>query len=462
MSGLDAAAGDWPGWVEFLRVLSFRGGYNTSLVLLGVTLLGAAAGVVGSFALLRRRALMSDVLSHATLPGLCLAFLGAALLGLSGRSLPVLLAGAAASGVLGVLAVQALTSRTRLPEDAAMGAVLSSFFGLGFVLLSLIQTLGTGDEGGIAKFVYGQTAAMATSDALAILVVAVLAVLAAAAFFKEFRLACFDPEFARAQGFATDRIDLAMMALVVAVTVVGLRAVGLILVVALLVIPAAAARFWTERLWVMTLLAGVIGAVSGYLGAAASALLPRFPAGAVIVLVAGAFFLVSLLLAPARGVVAAGLRYARLRLRVASQHLLRAVYEADECGRRESGRPVPLEELRALRPFARPWLRLVARWLELRGLVRRVEGGGVLLTDTGRRETRRVTRNHRLWEQFLVAHADLAPSHVDRSADLVEHVLSPAMVAELERQLTLSGRLPSRRASAADDLPPSAHPLATA
>jgi manganese/zinc/iron transport system permease protein len=72
---------------------------------------------------------MSDVLSHATLPGLCLAFLGATLLGLSGRSLPVLLAGAAASGVLGVLAVQALTSRTRLPEDAAMGAVLSSFFG---------------------------------------------------------------------------------------------------------------------------------------------------------------------------------------------------------------------------------------------------------------------------------------------------------------------------------------------
>jgi manganese/zinc/iron transport system permease protein len=124
-----------------------------------------------------------------------------------------------------------------------------------------------------------------------------------------------------------------MMALVVAVTVVGLRAVGLILVVALLVIPAAAARFWTERLWVMTLLAGVLGAVSGYLGAAASALLPRFPAGAVIVLVAGAFFLVSLLLAPARGVVAAGLRHARLRLRVASQHLLRAVYEAEECGR---------------------------------------------------------------------------------------------------------------------------------
>jgi manganese/zinc/iron transport system permease protein len=87
----------------------------------------------------------------------------------------------------------------------------------------------------------------------------------------------FDPEFAAAEGFAVDRIDLAMMALVVAV--VGLRAVGLILVVALLIIPPAAARFWTERLSLMAMLAALFGGISGYLGAAASALLPRFPAG---------------------------------------------------------------------------------------------------------------------------------------------------------------------------------------
>jgi ABC-type Mn2+/Zn2+ transport system permease subunit len=96
---------------------------------------------------------------------------------------------------------------------------------------------------------------------------------------KEFRLVGFDPEFAAAEGFAVDRIDLAMMALVVAVTVMGLRAVGLILVVALLIIPPAAARFWTERLSLMAMLAALFGGISGYLGAAASALLPRFPAG---------------------------------------------------------------------------------------------------------------------------------------------------------------------------------------
>lgn len=456
MDGLAGPAPGWPGWGELLRVLAFAGGYNTSLVLLGVTLLGAAAGTVGSFALLRRRALMSDVLSHATLPGLCLAFLAAVALGASGRSLPLLLAGAAASGILGVLAVQALTARAGLPEDAAMGAVLSTFFGAGFVLLSFIQTLGTGEEGGLAKFIYGQTAAMAVADALAILIVALLAIAITALLFKEFRLACFDPDFAQVQGFAVNRIDLALMALVVAVTVVGLRAVGLILSIALLIIPAAAARFWSERLWVVTVLAALFGALSGYLGAAASALLPRFPAGGVIVLVAGALFVLSLLVAPARGVVATAVRLARLRLRIASQHLLRAALEAGEAtGGGLAQPPVPLAGLRLHRRFSRPFLALVLATLRLRGLAGRVEGGGVLLTDAGRREALRITRNHRLWEQFLVSHAELAPSHVDHSADLVEHILSPPMVAELERQLAAKSPPGPRYVG----IPPSVHPL---
>ena len=148
---------------------------------------------------------MSDTLSHATLPGICLAFLVRGGLGSTRRSLPVLLAGAAVSGVLGVLAVQAVVRCTRLPEDAAMGAVLSVFFGLGFVLLSHIQTLGTGDEGGIAKFIYGQTAAMSAGEATCdrahrrprhrrrVLLL-----------FKEFRLVCFDPRVRERPGLAGD------------------------------------------------------------------------------------------------------------------------------------------------------------------------------------------------------------------------------------------------------------------
>ena len=154
---------DWPGLARVATVLALGGGYNTSLVMIGVAVLGFASGIVGTFAVLRKRAMMSDTLSHATLPGIGLAFLAAVALGVEGRSLPVLLAGAGLAGIAGVGAVHVMSRHTRLPEDAAMGAVLSVFFGLGFVLLSYIQTLGTGAEGGIAKFIYGQTAAMRSS-----------------------------------------------------------------------------------------------------------------------------------------------------------------------------------------------------------------------------------------------------------------------------------------------------------
>jgi manganese/zinc/iron transport system permease protein len=80
-----------------------------------------------------------------------------------------------------------------------------------------------------------------------------------------------------------------------------------------------------------------------------------------------------------------------------------------------------------------------------------------VLTELGRRDALRVTRNHRLFEQFLVTHAELAPSHVDRSADYVEHVLSPEMIAELEAELAAVGRLPRQLG-----VPTSVHPLGTA
>jgi manganese/zinc/iron transport system permease protein len=441
----------WPSLAEVVRVLGFQAGYNTTVVLIGVSILGAAAGLVGTFAVLRRRAMMTDALSHAALPGICLAFLAAVWLDAGGRSLPILLSGAAVSGVIGVLAVQAIVQTTRLPEDAAMGAVLSVFFGLGFVLLSYIQTLGTGAEGGIAKFIYGQTAAMSSGEAWAIAAMAGFAVLAVTLLFKEFRLVCFDPGFARAEGKPVGLIDLAMMGLVVLVSVIGLRAVGLILIIALIIIPAAAARFWTERLSVMTVTAAGIGAASGYLGAGASALFPNFPAGGVIVLVAGLFFLISLLFAPARGVVASSLRLARVRFRIGTQHVLRAAFEALEA---EPGRAaVPVAALARARSWSPVWLGVLLRTLAWQGLLRRTRAG-VVLTERGQRAALRLTRNHRLWEQFLVSHAALAPSHVDRSADFVEHVLSAEMIEELERELGAVGRLPRFLG-----VPPSVHPI---
>lgn len=290
-----------------LEALTFRAGYNAALVSLGAMLLGAAAGGAGTFLVLRKRALVSDAMAHATLPGVALAFLALTALGLDGRSLAGLMAGAAATATLGLFAVDWLTRRTRLPEDAAIGAVLSVGFGIGVVLLTVIQTMGTGRQAGLESFLLGSTAGMLRADALTIVaggaaVVAVLALLR-----RPLALVAFDEAHARSIGLPVRALDLALMALVMAVTVVGLRIVGLILVVALLIVPAVAARFWTERSGRMALIAAAIGAVAGHGGAALSTVAAGLPTGPVIVLLAATAFAASLLLAPSRGVIALAL-----------------------------------------------------------------------------------------------------------------------------------------------------------
>lgn len=425
-----------------LETLTFRGGFNTNTVIVGTTLLGVAAGVVGVFALLRKRSLVTDALSHATLPGIALAFLFATALGMEGKSLPVLLAGGAASGVAGIGCIQWLMRHTRLREDAAIGIVLSVFFGAGVVALSVVQSSAPSGAAGLSKFIYGQTAAMRRSDAVLMGVVAVAAVLSTVLLLKEFTTVCFNDAFARVSGWPVSVIDLLMMGLVVVVTVVGLQAVGLILVVALLIVPPVAARFWSERVWVIVAVSGAIGGVSGYLGAVLSSLAPRKPAGAVIVLTAGAVFAVSMVAAPSRGVVASLVRRARFRVRTARDHLVEFVFEHPGAAALNT----EIERFARKRGWS-GWFRRAMVWsVASSGLAER-GAEGVRLTPQGAARGARVARNHRLWEQYLISCADVAPSHVDWSVDQVEHVLSDELVGRLERALAARGvQLPEAQA----------------
>jgi len=451
-SSIQDVSVDWPTWRELFETLTFRAGHNTAVVMTGTAMLGAAGGVVGTFALLRQRAMMGDALSHATLPGIVIAFLVATALGLDGKSVPVLLAGAATTGVLGVLTVHAILRFSRLTEDAAIGIVLACFFGAGVVLLTYAQNLPSTGQGGLDRFILGQTAAIRTNDAVLVATVAGVSAIVALLMFKEFRAVCFDDRFAAASGMPVAAIDLVMMALVVAVLVSGLQAVGLVLVVALLIIPPAAARFWTERLGVMTLLAAFLGALSGYLGSAASALLPRLPAGAVIVITAGVIFTFGLVAAPKRGIVAAIIQRVGLRLKMARDHMLRICFEQLEADSTPvtAGAIVSSSALHAARAWSSTDFAMAKMNLRIAGLMEK-NGADVRLTERGAAEATRITRSHRLLEEYLVTHADIAASHVHTIADLAEHSLSPEMVAELEESLRLKG--------IEIDSPPSVHNL---
>lgn len=444
-----------PDLSDILNVLLLRD-YNTRLVVLSTMLLGCASGLMGGFLLLRKRSLMGDTLSHATLPGVGLAFMLGVALGGDGKSLPLLLAGAGLTGVIGCGAVLFIRNNSRIKDDTAMGIVLSVFFGAGVAILGMIQTMPEGSAAGLESFIYGKTASMVLID-FQILTGVTLAVLACSfLLFKEFRLLCFDESFAAALGWPVKRLDVLLLALVAAVTVAGLQSVGLILIIAFLITPAAAARFWTNQLNHMLLLSALIGGASGWLGASLSAFFPRLPAGAVIVLVATVGFLLSMFVGTERGVLRRFIRQARLQSRVSSQHLLRALYEileADAAKGLLQIRAVPFRQIRGRRTWTDAELHKSIRRAYQNGFIEAADRGDpIVLTEAGLAEAAQVTRNHRLWEMYLIEYADVATSRVDRDADRVEHILGEKMVARLESKL-------QTYRSAGSLVPQSPHPI---
>ncbi len=427
----------WPSLEQWRRVVLLED-YNTRVVLFGVAVLGAASGLVGSFTLLRKRALLGDALSHASLPGIAAAFMIASAMGLDAKALPILLLGATVTGLLGVGVVLVIRQQTRLKEDAGLGIALSVFFGAGMALLGVVQQMETGHAAGLEAFIYGKTASMNAGDARLIAIASGLAIAGCLLLFKEFKLLCFDENFAGSRGVPVVLLDLMLMALVVLVTIVGLQAVGLILMVALMVIPAAAGRFWTEKMWVVAWLAALLGGIGSVVGAACSALFPRLPSGAMIVLACTGLFALSMIFGTARGVLVRLLRRYSLNRRVRKQHLLRGLYElleaessSDAADRKT---PVSIDKLLTIRSWSRAQLlRTVRRALGERDVV--LSDSGVRLTPSGFAEAARLTRQHRLWELYLITHADVAPGRVDRDADDIEHVLEPELVDELEALL---------------------------
>ncbi|MEO0480904.1 MAG: iron chelate uptake ABC transporter family permease subunit [Planctomycetota bacterium] len=281
---------------SLLPVLEF----NTRVALLGAGSLGAAAGFVGTFLVLRRRALIADTLGHSTLPGVCIAFLLMTLFLGSARNLPLLLAGGTLSAGLAAWAVSAVARLPKIREDAALAIVLGAFFGLGIALLGVLQQLETGQVAGLDALIDGNVASLRAGDAEMIAWLSLGAVLVTILLFKELALLAFDAEQARLQGLPIRFLEFVQLVLTVVVTVAGLRAVGLILIIALLVIPPAAARFWSNRLPVVAALSALIGGLSGLMGAWISAQRAGLPTGPLIVLTASAVFALSLIFGTTR------------------------------------------------------------------------------------------------------------------------------------------------------------------
>lgn len=400
--------------------------YTVRVVALGGSLLGLISGALGCFAVLRGESLLGDAMSHAALPGVAIAFL------LAGRELGALLIGAGIASWLGLRVVAALVATTRIKQDAALGIVLASFFAAGIALLAYIQAIPDASQAGLDHFIFGQAAAIIESDVRLVSGVALIVLCALALFWKEFKLVTFDAEFAGANGFRALVINALLSTLIVATIVLGLQLAGVILMVGILIAPGIAARQWTRTLEQMVILAAVFGAFAGGVGAVISALDSDIPTGPMIIVVAFVLVLISLALAPGRGLLWRRLRLRANRRAFAARSTLRDLYRyALAHGAADS--PVPDAFIRGVGDRSAA---LGLRELTSEGLVS-FGSVGWQLSQSGIELARRDFHNQRLWElyRFYAHELDLPSVAEDREGEIA--LLLPAeAIALLETKLT--------------------------
>lgn len=301
--------------------------YTFQVVLLGTLILGASAGVLGSFAVLRKQSLLGDCIAHAALPGICLAFIVTLT-----KSTFFLLIGAIVAGIIATLVYQFISDHSALKSDAVLGLILSVFFGFGLFLLTYIQKLPLANQSGLFSYLFGSASTMLSSDVVVIAGFSSVIFLFLILFWKEFKLITFDPDYGAVVGFPKKRIEFLLTVLIVIAIVIGLQSVGVVLMSALVIAPAVAARQWTDSLFIMVVLAGFFGMLSSVVGVVISSAVSNVPTGPVIVLVVSFFVVISLLFSPKRGILWSLWRHVRQRHTIEEDRLLTNLLLFSETG----------------------------------------------------------------------------------------------------------------------------------
>lgn len=350
--------------------------YTLRTVALGSAILGMVSGALGSFAVLRKQSLLGDAISHAALPGIVLAFLIT-----RSREPIALILGALIAGWAATLFMLSVIRTTRIKDDSALGLALSVFFGFGLMLLTFTQKLPDATQAGLDKFLFGQAATLLQRDVVTMGVIGALALLLLFAFWKEFKLITFDPEYAGTLGFPVRFLDVTLTTLLVIAIVLGLQTVGVVLMSAMIVAPAAAARQWTNHLNKMVLLGGLFGAMAGVIGTLISSSAEKLPTGPVIVLCMSVIVFFSMLVAPNRGLVWNWFRTRRNRKLLRIQAVLADLYTlALQHPNEQRGHPIAtLRSMNAHPEF----VALILNQLKEQGLVQELSKNAWALTQAG-------------------------------------------------------------------------------
>ncbi len=401
---------------------------------LGSMLMGLCSALIGVIALVKRRALIGEALSHACYPGVVIGALIAANFAFFAEKIPLLtlLITSFITSFGALIFIEVLKRFLRVKDDAALCFCLASFFGLGVLLASRMQFSHPLWYQKAQVFLYGQAATLTDSHVILYAVLTLISLLFITLFFRTLLLTTFDRSYAFTRGLNVLAIDLLTFALITLAVVIGIRSVGLVLMSGMLISPAVAARQLTDNFKKLLFISAVIGVVSAYIGNLLSLEIPAYfnlslslPTGPLIMLVASFFAFSALLFAPKRGVVIRFFRMLSFKKRCHRENVLKDFCRQCNCC------PLSYDAIRKrhhLSYFATFFLLSSLRW---EGWVEKIEKR-YQLTESGKQRSLRIIRLHRLWEVYLVDYLGQDDKQVHPFAEKMEHILTP----ELEEELT--------------------------
>lgn len=409
---------------------------------IGCSLMCLSASLVGVVTFLRKQSLLGEALSHASFPGVIVGVMLTGALSQDAQSevwLPILtMIGAFISALLGLGLIHYLEVKARIRMDSALSFILSGFFGIGIALASRVQFTYTTLYKQALSYLYGQAATMVDIHIWIYGILSLLIIVVIFLFYKEFQVVIFDVNYAKSLGVRVNLIRSLIFSLVALSIVIGIRSVGVVLMSAMLIAPAVASRQFTNRLSMMMVFAGGLGLFSGFFGVYFSVEMTNyfaeiypatkvsFPTGPMIVIVAACLCLFALLFAPQRGFIIRLFRRVFFRDQCMYENIIKAMW------RMGPNNEYSIKQIIAFQHIMKPYLLFLLMRLKNNGWVEKLNNKNYKLTEDGIHRAAHIVRLHRLWELYLADYLEMGVERVHRSAEEMEHIITP----EIEKQLT--------------------------
>lgn len=260
--------------------------FMRNAIAIAVTM-GGLCAVVGSYLIVQRMGLLGDVIAHAVLPGLAIAFF----LGID------IFIGAFISGTISTFVIAWIQTQSRIKVDVAMALVFSGFLALGIALITILKS-----KLDLHSFLFGDILSVTGTDVIRTLAIAIGVLVLVVIFYRELLFYTFDPLAAQAMGLPVTWIQVGLNAAITLTIIASMQAVGVVLVVALLIGPAITAYLLVKELYRMMGLGAVLGVIASVSGMYISYYW-NIPSGAAIVLVVCALFVLALLFSPSQGIL---------------------------------------------------------------------------------------------------------------------------------------------------------------